>query len=271
MLQVLDLRGESTRQEANNHTEILEEIIEKHSKNKILNKAKTVASEIYGLAKTAAAGYIAGYVLSGGDTSVATEFAEYGAVLTAGFTLGIMLPIKKLAKTMHRNIEEKLEKEAERAEDLERKGLFHRYKPDLGLDFKNHASNFYTLIKNGMQSAYWGNLVTAKKPTRRLINNVLYGALVVYLASLAVDLEVNIIDLVTINPIEKGLDLAHYGLEHMKGLTDYISLEGHQHIGDFNQWHMLCIGAASGMLNTAKQFVVGNYQRLRAKLRKSKK
>ena len=60
---------------------------------------------------------------------------------------------------------------------------------------------------------------------------------------------------------EKGLDIVHaIG-------TTVSPLPSHNHLGDFNQFHMLTIGAVTGMLQTAKEFVLGSYQKIQAKSR----
>lgn len=95
----------------------------------------------------------------------------------------------------------------------------------------------------------------------------MYGAFGMWLASLIVDTEVNIIDFVGPNPIEKGLELTHYLLENITPLQHHVSLNAHEHVGDFNQMQMAYVGAVCGIVETARQFLIGNYQRLRAKLK----
>lgn len=269
MVTVQDLRGNGIRQEAIAHTEVLEEIVKSQQHHKTWTKVKGAVGQVYDLLETAGVGYLAGYVVSGGDMDTATQFAEYATVLWAGFKVGVELPLKRLMRKTHRNIEEKVNEEARKAEQLEARGQLHKYKPEQGMDFSNHGSNYDNLIENNVQSKYWGNLEGARKPIRRTARNVMYGAFGMWLASLMVDTEVNIIDLVGPNPIEKGLELTHYLIGQIEPIKDYVSLTAHEHIGDFNQMQMVYIGAAGGILQTAREFIKGNYQRLRTKLKRS--
>ncbi|GEM_PF-4573642 len=266
---VEDLRGNAISAESNAHTEILEEIIKNATQHKTTTKIKNAASQIYDLLQLAGAGYLAGYVTSGGDHATATKFAEYSTVLWATFKLGVELPSKKLLKKTQKGIEEKVTQEAKKAKLLEEIGQFHTYEPKQGVDFTNHDANYDNRIKKQIQIKYWGNLEGAKKPIRRTLHNAFLGAISVWFASLLVDTEVNIIDLVGPNPIEKGLELTHYLIGKLEPIKDYVSLNAHEHVGDFNQIDMLYVGAAAGVLATAREFIQGNYQRIRAKFKKS--
>ncbi len=265
---VKDLRGKNRKEEANAHTEMLEEKLEIRKKYRILTRFQRITGQVYDLAETAGAGYLAGYIASRGDLETATQFSEYATVLWGGFILGVAWPLKYLLRKHVRNIEDKVDKERTKADELEIRGQFHKYKPEEGLDFKNHGSNYDNLVENSVQSNYWGNLETARKPVRRAIRNCLYGALGMWFASLIIDTETNIIDLVSPNPIEKGLELTHYLFGQIEPLKNYLTQTTHNHIGDFNQMHMAGIGFVCGALTTTKEFVKGKYQQVRAKLRK---
>jgi hypothetical protein len=265
---VTDIRGKNRAQEANAHTELLEGILDSRKKHRILTKVRGVAGQTLGLAQTAGAGYLAGYIASGGDHDTATQFAEYATVFWAGLKIGVELPLIHLARKGHRNIEDKIEKERIKAEELEARGEFHKYKQEKGLEFENSSSNFDNLMENSVQSKYWKGLETARKPIRRTIRNCLYGAGAMWLASLLVDAETNIIDLVGPNPIEKGLELTHYLFGQITPLRDYLTQTTHNHVGDFNQMQMAGIGVAGGLLTSAREYIRGKYQQVRAKLKK---
>lgn len=268
---VQDLRGKNRRAEANAHTEILERILESRKKHRILNKIVGATGNVYYMAQSAAAGYLAGYVASGGDIDTATQCAEYSMVLWAGLKLGIELPLMPLIKRTHRNCEDKLDKERMNAEELEEKGQFNRYKPKEGLDFKNHKSNYEKTLENSVQKQYWGNLETARKPVRRTISNCLYGALGFGIVSMIVDGENDVINWVGPNPIERGLELTHYLFGQITPLKDYLTQNTHEHVGNFNQLQMVGVGLVGGLLNSARQFMKGKYQQIMARLKSEKK
>jgi hypothetical protein len=265
---VRDVRGKNQAGEANTHTEILEGILEDRIKHKKTTKLRGYLGEVSSLATLAGAGYLAGYAASGGDHDAATQSAEYATVFYAGFKLGIQTPLRILFRKNHKDIEDKINRERAEAEELEARGEFHRYKPENGLDFKNSGKNFDNLIENAVQSNYWGNLETARKPITRTIRNCLYGAGALWLASLIVDGENNIVDLVGPNPIEKGLELTHYLFGQITPLKDYLTQNAHAHTGDFNQMQMAGIGLASGLITSAKQFIKGKYSQIKARLKK---
>lgn len=267
-MQVTDLRGEELRREANAHTRFLEGIIEDRTQHRTRAKIMQLAENAYSLVEITGAGYIAGYIASGGDINTATQFAEYAAVLWAGFKIGVQFPLSTLLKKNHKTIEEKIQQEASEANQLARKGMFHKYKPEYGLDFTNSGSNYNRLIGNLIQSSYWSSLETARKPIRRTIKNMVEAGILYWLLSIVVDVETNIIDFIGLNPVEKGLEIAHYVLGNIEPLKNYVSLEAHQHIGDFNQLHVAYIGLAHGILASARQYAIGNYRRAKAKLSK---
>lgn len=247
MINIEDIRGEAIKQEENAHTAILEKLVENQQEHKTLTKVKSGARCAYDLLETVAAGYLCGYLVSDGDVNLATQFSEYAAVFWTGFKLGVELPLKKLTK----NAIKIKEKETHRMEFT-----------DL-----NAVSN--KQAKNELENKYCANLSAARNPLKRAIRNTLYCAGTFWLASLLVDMEVNIMDFVTVNPLEKGLEGVHYLAGQIAPIKDYISLNAHEHSGDFNQMRMLGIGAASGLLQTGKEFIIGNYQRLRAKFKRN--
>ncbi len=191
---------------------------------------------MYDLVEIAGAGYLAGYVVSGGSIDTETQFAEYATVLWAGVKLGILLPLSGLSRIVRKNAEDNVKED-----------------------------------ENKVRSRYLSNLEGARRPVQRALQNAAYGAFSVWLASLIVDAGVNIVDLVGPNPIEKGLELTHCVFSHLEPLKNYLSLAPHEHIGDFNQMMMVYIGAAGGIMQTGREFLMGNYQRLRARLKKTDK
>ena len=266
-MEVTDLRD--NRKEANAHTEILEEKVKSAQERKWLSKMRSVGSGAYGFLQITAAGYLAGYVVSGGDMDAATQSAEYASVLWAGIQVGLYLPLKGLLSLTKNGIKDGITGEAHLAQTRREQGRFHAYKPKFGLDYSKQTGNPDRMLHNRIQSEYWHSVVAASKPIRRALSNMTVGALGLLVASAVVDLEVNVIDWVGPNLIEKGLEGAHYLYGQVEPLQGYLPEAVHQHEGDFSQWEMMQLGAAGGFLTTAKRFITGNYRRLRAKIRSS--
>jgi len=269
-MDVADLRDNYTRKNCNAHAALLEDIVENTQKHPSLHAAKDILKQPIVLAEMAFAGYVAGYAVSSGDHSIATQFAEYSAVLYAGYKLGIELPLMHFVKKAQKGIEEKIIAEKTKAETLRKNGEFHKYAPELGLDFKNNPQNL-SKVKNAIQNGYCATLEAAKNPLARTFGKAFSVGLGWYMTSLILDFENNVIDWFAPNPIEKGVEFAHqallYAQAHFPVLKDYLSFSVHKHIGDFNQFQILCTGMACGAYVAVKDCVVGNYHRFNALLR----
>jgi len=260
---VNDLRGERIRKEYNNHTEILENIVKKNQKRGILKNINFYTGRVYNLAEMAGIGYLTGYVLGNGDHGVATQFAEYAMVFEFCGDIGVLLPLKKMIEKAQNRAKNNIDEEREKVSRLEKTKGFHSYDPKHGLDFTNHPHNQFNMVENFTQDNYWGNLETARKPIGMAIGNILTYASLFWTTSLIVDIENNIVDILGPNPIQKGLELSHYAFNHLEPLKNYLSFESHKHVGDLNQMQMINLGITYGLIKSAKQFLKGNYQRLR--------
>ncbi len=268
MISVNDVRSEEVRRESNAHSSILEEIVARQQNHPNLQRVKSAIGHGYYVLRGAGVGYLAGYLASNGDLETATQFAEYATVAMVGVKLGLELPLKTVFNKVSKVSAEKIKQEAERAELCEMTGRLHKYKPEQGVEFTHHKANYSNLIANLVRKSYQENLETAKKPIVRTLSNIAMGATAFWLASLLVDVEVNVLDWFGPNLIEKGLDLTHYLIGTIEPIKDYVSLNAHGHVGDFNQMQMAYIGAVGGLVASAKEFAVGNYRRLQAKFRK---
>jgi hypothetical protein len=262
-MEVTDMRGNP--EVMNRHTEALEEIVEFNTSHKAAYYAKKALAQAYDFAQTAAAGFTAGYVFSGGNIDAALQYTEYAAVFWVGYKALIELPLSLKSKEKSKVMLSELEKEAFKARLLKSKGKFNKYDAKNGISEEHSPANETNQISNDTKNSYWANLETAKRPLYRLGANVLGAAAATWFVSLLLDGGVNVVDWIGPNVLQKGIEGIHYAMQQAPQLGPYLT--GHAHVGDFNQIQMMGIGAFDGVLTTAKQYVAGNYEIIKAKIK----
>jgi hypothetical protein len=267
MVTVEDLRGDKVRKEANAHSVILEKIVAGSETHPVWTKIKSTAGRCYTGLEFMAGGYIAGHIAGGGNSDVAIQWAEYAAVTYVGIQAGIVWPLRKTLNHFAEKSRTKTKNETTLIELPKDKNGVINYTPDDKPDLFYDINHPAVARKNQIEESYWTNLATAQKPIGKTIGNVFRTAASLYILSSIVDLEVNIADWFGPNLIEKGLQGVHYLFGTVPALTDTMAKAQHPHIGDFGQMHMLYTGAAYGVVKSARQFVCGNYQHLKAKIK----
>lgn len=279
MLQIKDLREDTkTKERLNNQTELLEEIIKKNNNPSRLKKfMKNTGENIALFTSMIGAGYLAGYIAGSGNTDTAVEFAEYSSLLcTAWFLAGLpylffqALSRKKINEKPE-IYQEKIKKEAEKAQELDRQGKLHAYKPTYGLSFTNHPYNPQSSLEHKLRNGYERSLKISKKPIISALETAIAGGLIFCLSSVSLDIITAITDWTTgFNPITYGVNTAHHVSTQLQSLAGYTASTPHEHADNFTQLNMFYTGAMFGVLYTAKEFLTGSYYKLKSLFRQPK-
>ena len=260
MVEITDQRKNASSMNA--HTSQLDAIVlDEQEKLSWAAGCKEFARKIFRPLEFLGGAYGAGYIIGG--EQLATQFAQYAILLWVNAQFGSFSFSKTFGKRReydqkkeHTDVCDDVIREAALAQKLEEKGLFELYNPTHGVSYTHQWYNEREHERNKIRKVYWTNIDAAEKPLSLLIRNSLYGTALLLTGTLMADAAINAISYTGFNPLTWAMQQFH-SLRLHNGLNDPVT--------NFNQLHMMAIGAAHGAVITMRQFAVGHYYKLKVK------